>query len=396
MELNREKEYTQEAADLIRSQREGTPELEVLERLFRLGVWSRGSTLPRGTLFVSAAARLSEDLIATLLQWLAKHPADAAGHKVLLAIGQWAGPNCFDALQSVIRKAGKDTETLYYCISALRFIGGPRAGDLLVDLMKIPDERVQKEAISSVMDLATGGSVSDTDSAASVPLSPPQPLEELLHLRLGQTLDRLRQSSSLSLALRLRAEEAMAWLVRNGFLIPVDAPATAAASNFEAIRAYLPDVFSWAWSSVLNVVSPFRGGPEEDKTVSYMPVSLKGRESRAVLAIHPLPAPEGADVLVPGIFYLSVNKRLVANIGLREDPLPEKVTALRVSVALGESEVDAHGEPLILKPGEQSVAEFAIPEDSLRAWCNQPTFVATPVPTEATIGGFSAELAAAA
>src|SRR5580700_2307821 len=119
MELNREKEYMQEAEDLIRNHRESAPELDVLERVFRLGVWSRGSTLPRGTLFMPAAPRLSENSIAILLKWLNQSPADTTGHKVLLALGQWGGASCFDTLRSAIRNAGRDIETLLYCISVL-------------------------------------------------------------------------------------------------------------------------------------------------------------------------------------------------------------------------------------------------------------------------------------
>jgi hypothetical protein len=415
MELNREKEYMQEAEDLIRNHRESAPELDVLERVFRLGVWSRGSTLPRGTLFMPAAARLGEDSIAVLLKWLDQNPTAAAGHKVLLAIGQWGGTNCFDAIASAIRNAGRDTSTLLYCISALRLIGGPQGGNFLVDLMKIPDESVQKEAISAVMDLATGGSASDIDSATSVPLSSQQPLEDLLHLRLGQTLDTLRHSTGLPLAVRLKAEGATAWLVRNEFLkpvsdlpeIPEDAPLPwfpgissagtdsvihGAAQRRPVGRLALhskatPNQRIWAWRPALNAAGGVRGGPQEEKTVYYVPVNLKGGEFRAILTIHPLPAPERADVLVPEIFYLSVNKRIVANIGLREDPLPEKITALRVSAGLGEVEVDAYGDPLILKPGEQRVAEFAIPEDSLHEWCDHPKFVLAPVPTKSAEGG---------
>jgi hypothetical protein len=207
-----------EVAESLRNLRGAAPAREILERLNRLGIWSRGSIEPRGTLAKAAQNRLPDaDQTESILTFLQSGEPEIR-QQAARALGQWGGRECIEGLRDALLSADTDSVTRQYCISGLRNIGGADATAAIIAVMKWHDSEVQDAALSAIEDLKRA------DSKQSLP--------ERLNAELGKILEDLKTSDSTPLALRFRATELLASMVEQA----VGAPAQGIVDR---IRAFL-------------------------------------------------------------------------------------------------------------------------------------------------------------
>jgi hypothetical protein len=130
--------------------------------LSRLGVRTRGSIRPRGTLDMSPNNRLPDpEKIADALQCL-EDGDQAVRSQVALALSEWGGEETAAAIRRILESDPNESVQLY-CITALRTIGGPTSAEGLRKAAVNGTEAVRDAAISAVEDLATGGRVDCTE-----------------------------------------------------------------------------------------------------------------------------------------------------------------------------------------------------------------------------------------
>jgi HEAT repeat protein len=140
--------------------------LQAAAELNRLGVRTRGSIRPRGTLSRAAANRLPDagqiDQILTKLETEAA-PDIQAG--LANALGEWGGERTAEALIRILQR-DTDEDVRISCISALRKIGGVAAAEALRDAIERGPEAVREAALRAIEELASGGPVEDHEPAA--------------------------------------------------------------------------------------------------------------------------------------------------------------------------------------------------------------------------------------
>src|SRR5258707_15137982 len=109
-------DYAQQVAELLnRLTGDGECSLEVLEELHKIGVWSRGSIQPRGTLNQAAENRLPDPGgVKQLIRCLGDAKSEVR-KRAALALGQWAGEEVVSKLQELLRNDPSSVEELY-CI----------------------------------------------------------------------------------------------------------------------------------------------------------------------------------------------------------------------------------------------------------------------------------------
>jgi len=130
--------------------------------LGRLGVWSRGSIRTRGSLAQSAPNRLPEpEKLDNVIQCLADS-APEVRCEVVAALGEWGGEAAARALMRILQD-DPDEQVQLYCVGALCTIGGPVALEGLRFALGRESEALRDAALSAISDLATGGSVDQTE-----------------------------------------------------------------------------------------------------------------------------------------------------------------------------------------------------------------------------------------
>jgi len=372
-----ETEYMREVDESMKDLRGGsTPPIDTLERLYRLGVWSRGSILPRGTLSLATANRLPDpNEIELIVFWLESGPSEIR-RKAALVVGQWGGKECIAGLRKVLTNAETDSVTRRYCICALRNIGGPEAVAAVIGVMKSRDSEVQDAAISALVDLATGGSPSDIDSITDlrVPVGSAQALSAESRIELEKALDDIQKRDSTPLALRFRAAEAFAFLSEIGVLGPVEVPVAAAAIDLSA------PLYGGSREALY-------GGPKGNqapKSGTKMQVPwLRPDGGKQEVEIEILP-PDEADRLQSSedLCYLGGNQRVIVTLRIYEQLFPKGVAALHVSAVSGDGTLvppDASNATVLIKEDGARTFEFAMPAEALPEWLKRPRFLLTAV-----------------
>ncbi len=194
--------------------------------LGRLGVRTRGSILPRGTLYVTPRDRFPDpEKIEALLEHLNDEDKEVRS-QVALALGEWGGEETAAALRRVL-ESDSDEQVQLYCITALRTIGGRTSSEGLRYAVASGTEAVRDAAISAIEDLATGGRVDCTEGPDLTQQSKSSSLRIIGDVRtrgaaqrrrgtqtdlvndISDTLQKIRDEEGSSDYLRLRAEEVL-------------------------------------------------------------------------------------------------------------------------------------------------------------------------------------------
>ena len=196
----------------------------VAAELSRLGVWSRGSSRPRGSLERSAQNRLPSSLAErSIIAALVAARVDVRC-EVALALGEWGGEQSAEALSAMLRSDSEE-EVQLHAIAALRLVGGPLATAALLEIAAHGSEDTRHSAIAAIGDLATGGPVDESE--------PPDPLVHgstesvALKTRGKRTvsgaagvisaLSAIREDTTASSALRLRVNGVLGFFTRSAF-----------------------------------------------------------------------------------------------------------------------------------------------------------------------------------
>jgi hypothetical protein len=146
-------------------------QLEAASTLGKLGVWSRGSVRPRGTLEVPAENRFPEPQV---LQSLIDHLPNGSStlqQKIIAALGEWAGRDALNPISEILR-ASKDEQTRLYCVTALGCIGGPGAVAELREATVTGTELVRIAAVTAIEGLRTGGATEDLEGPSECTTGP--------------------------------------------------------------------------------------------------------------------------------------------------------------------------------------------------------------------------------
>lgn len=130
--------------------------------LGRLGVWTRGSVRTRGTLTRAAANRLPDPASVDMVIRALRDADRTIRCQVARALGEWGGAEAAMALAALLRSED-DPDVRLYAVHALRTIGGPQAVEALRQSAEAGGEAECDAALSAIEELATGGSLQDTE-----------------------------------------------------------------------------------------------------------------------------------------------------------------------------------------------------------------------------------------
>lgn len=380
--------YTQEVEKMIGNLRETSAPEESLDRLHRLGIWSRRSIVPRGSLFRAAANRLSNaGEIQLILFWLRDAP-DEIRRKAALVIGQWGGEECIGPLAEALREKDIDPVTRLYCLSALRNIGGPRVVEAMVDALRSTDSDVQDAALSAVVELATGGSVSDTESPRDLGVlaDVDDTLPTLVREELRSALSMVAGEAPAKSALRYRAVGTLEFLEQAGLFQPEPVPSIRLFEPFHLPAAFIPQGVGQGGLISLGTLT------ERREATGWVSAYLAKSGAVEEVKMEILPPANAAQLrpLVDGLFYWSVNNRVVVTLRIPHESIPADTAELRASVVVPgvESPIPSHDLSAVLRPDSEDVFEFDIPPSRVEVWCREPKFFLTPVDAETlSLGG---------
>lgn len=166
----------------------GKVKCQAAAELSRLGVWTRGSVRPRGTIEQPARNELPEpDRLQEVVGLLESTDKDVRRH-VASALGEWGDEKAAKALCKIL-DSEPDEDVRLSCITALRTIGGPTATDALRQAVENGTEPVRNAALGAIEELATGGRVEDAEAPMrmSANLSSKRPATGTVRARAGIT-----------------------------------------------------------------------------------------------------------------------------------------------------------------------------------------------------------------
>jgi len=206
-------DYQSEAEALLKQPEGSLPPLQMLDRLHRYGVWSRGNINPRGSLTAPADALLNADLMKRILSFVDDNVARDLRQKALLAVGQWGGEESLAKPIKMLESDTTDSETRFYCLSPIRTVGGPEAVAAIAHVLKSGGSDLLESAINAILDLATGGSASDIDSPPNARRAKAACAE------LSSALIKLSERKSLAFNLRYRVVDTLEYLKEIGLLV---------------------------------------------------------------------------------------------------------------------------------------------------------------------------------
>ena len=182
--------------------------------LARLGVRIRGNLSPRGSLTDSARGRRELEEADRIRLLLERAETPQLRCQIAIALGEWGGEGAARALAGILHD-DENTQVRFYCVSALRTIGGQIALNALCETAESASPEVRDAAIAAVRDLATGGRIDDTDSDMRMRMpSPVRVRGASPGAGAVQSLERIRADKSLPLHVRLNAGETLRDLQR--------------------------------------------------------------------------------------------------------------------------------------------------------------------------------------
>jgi HEAT repeat protein len=192
--------------------------VEAASELARLGIWARGSALPRGTLTTAARNELPQPERVESLNRLLSDPDPSVRKEVARALGEWSDEESVRAISERLEIEPVEEVLLSY-IRALGTIGGPRAVDGLLGELKTDSEAVVEEVVEATQELVTGGRVDDTDLAPRRHVSerPRTEAERALADRIVKSVTEALESvraETASLSVRSKAEDTLSILAR--------------------------------------------------------------------------------------------------------------------------------------------------------------------------------------
>jgi HEAT repeat protein len=186
--------------------------------LARLGIWARGSLLPRGTLTAAGANELPAPERAESLTRLLSDPDTNVRKEVARALGEWGGEESSRSISERL-KTELSEEVRRSCIKALGTIGGPHSVEGLLESLKTGSEALVEDAVEAVEELVTGGRVDDTEPAPRrMVRERPRTTAERARAdeivqSVVQALERVRAESA-SFSLRSKAEGTLNFLAK--------------------------------------------------------------------------------------------------------------------------------------------------------------------------------------
>jgi hypothetical protein len=358
--------YETEVKKLI-ERLQGQPSLseatETLENLHRFGVWSRGSLRPRGTLAVPAAPRLPVRDLQLVRTFVQKGLGESC-QKALLAIAQWGGGESVFEPISLLSEPhldkDVDADTPSYCVSALRYIGGPLSVRAILDVLEGDngDASLQEAAIRAVTDLATGGPLSDIDPAdPQYVAASAKGLDPRLAGRLHSTLNEIGVSSSIPFHLQFHAAEALELL----------------GGGLQALHL-APGGFGDTLS--LHAGPPGSEDRPGTRSLTVPLVRRAGEESQDII-LELLPrlndTPGEYEEIRPCV-YLSRLQTVIVILRVGREFFPDRVATVRVRArVLGQDAVGPEDDTVLIVGDSPAVFEFKIPQPY--EWADRPQFV---------------------
>lgn len=148
---------------------QGDDLIHTARRLVELGVWTRGSVRPRGTVEAAAQCRLptlgqEEAMIACL-----PRSDGPLRRQIVSALGQWGGQASATVIADLLPSL-TDKDNQLYCIGSLETIGGPTAVAAFRWAYQV--ETLKHAAAHAARQLETGGAI-DWSEGVSIPLRAP-------------------------------------------------------------------------------------------------------------------------------------------------------------------------------------------------------------------------------
>ena len=120
-------------------------------------------------------------------------------------------------------------------------------------------------------------------------------------------------------------------------------------------------------------------GEEDDSVLATIPVvpQSDGLLCDAKIDLRNTLHPEiYASRQLPNGFRLNHNGRVVVTLSIKGEYFPDEINGIRLSALSPDgTEIPAHTPQLLERDGK-ALLEFAIPPDSVQAWCEHPQFVA--------------------
>ena len=371
-----EKDYRSEAEALLAQPEGSLPPLRMLERLHRWGVWKRGSIHPRGSLTASAASLLGANLIKRILFYVGPEIDPETCRKALLALGQWGGEECLDVPIGMLQSEKTDPKTRRYCLSAIRTIGGPRAVSAIAEVLKSGDRDMHEAAIKAILDLATGGSPSDIESAMAGGVGETvRALEPHVADELSAVLSELSERESIAFNVRYQAVDTLEYLKemgRRSKVVAFEPPSRQARRTEPRL--------------VIDVPLPLAAGDPEQPPVlppeaiaadfEFDPVRAEGQTEAMYIAVLPIEAEYKNDVKEgPPLVYQTGHQTLMLVLKAMRGALPRDVSSVHVRAVKvdGTPETPLNDQPLVVG-GESQTFEFRLSDGDL---AYPPRFILT-------------------
>jgi hypothetical protein len=179
---------------------------DAARQLSSIGIWSRGSILPRGSISEAAEPRIDS---RALIRALNTETEPVVICVLASALGEWAGGEAVRPLALLLESA-TNLEIRMYCIAALGIIGGESAVESLRGIIEgATSDQVRDAALAAVEELAVGGGLDfsqglceRSSALGRAPLS-----------RMATSLEMLRDSEDTSAYMRKRVEDLLPLLV---------------------------------------------------------------------------------------------------------------------------------------------------------------------------------------
>jgi hypothetical protein len=381
----REKDYRSEAEALLRQPEGSLPLLLMLDRLHRYGVWRRGNTNPRGSLTAPAKPLLDENLMGRVLFYVGEEMEPETCRKALLVIGQWGGKGCLAKPIRMLQSEKTDSDTRFYCLSAIRTIGGPGAVAAIAQVLKSGEPDLQEAAINAIIDLATGGSKSDIDLATDASsVAAPGTMEPKIAAELSAALSELSERTSAPFNMRYRAVDTLEYLRGKAALPPEDTiPGPNQDQNGDDIIAMLARAAAiWRVPNGVPEIGlefAFGVGEEPAGAGSISPeaqfVHSDGHEQTVRVRVFPILDPKKSRLQTLGpCIYLSQDQTVVVSLEIPDEVFPEDVAELSVHAVTSDGREWPASET-VTRGESQTPLEFAIPDAFRRLWSDAPRLI---------------------
>lgn len=144
-----------------------TDRVQAAHHLMELGVTTRGSVRPRGTLHTAAANRLPDRRQLTALIACLDEVQGELRCELVSALGEWGDEEAVVAISKILR-SDADEKVQRYCVSALDTIGGPAASESLRWAAEHGTESVRMVAIWGIRELETGGALDYSEGHGAI------------------------------------------------------------------------------------------------------------------------------------------------------------------------------------------------------------------------------------